>query len=123
MGCKTWTNVPGIFSIEVERFNGIWHDMDGEAMPDAVQKALADCTDDYYELVIGFRSSGYSDPGVLSGPPERCYPPEGEDERVLDYVELDRGPKILLESDAAQPIFDAFEEDIIGMELDADWRD
>ena len=35
-------------------------------------------------LVLPFLSSGYSDPGVCSGPVERCYPPEGDDERLPD---------------------------------------
>jgi hypothetical protein len=32
---------------------------------------------------IEVTASGYYDPGVLDGPPERCYPPEGEITSVL----------------------------------------
>ena len=41
-----------------------------------------------YELEIGFRSVGYDDPGSTYGPPEKCYPPEGEDERTVESVTL-----------------------------------
>ena len=34
--------------------------------------------DDQTEYDVIVRYKGYSDPGVLSGPVERCYPPEGE---------------------------------------------
>jgi len=32
------------------------------------------------------RCVGYSDPGRCSGPPENCYPPEGENEGTLKCV-------------------------------------
>jgi len=34
------------------------------------------------------RCVGYSDPGKSSGPPENCYPPEGENEGTLKYVTI-----------------------------------
>lgn len=39
-------------------------------------------------LEIDFTSSGYSDPGFISGPPEKCYPPEGEEERTVKGARL-----------------------------------
>ena len=38
------------------------------------------------EVVItaNFKMSGYSDSGCISGPPENCYPPEGESEIEVD---------------------------------------
>ena len=39
--------------------------------------------DDGKETPINVKWRGYSDSGRLSGPPEDCYPPEGEME--LDY--------------------------------------
>ena len=55
---KRWKNVPGV--TEVEAY-----------------------------LVIHFLSSGYHDPGCMylsNGDPG--YPPEGDEERVLDYMEM-----------------------------------
>lgn len=39
-------------------------------------------------LEIDFVSTGYSDPGFISGPPEKCYPPEGEEERTVSGARL-----------------------------------
>jgi len=43
-------------------------------------------------------STGYDDPGSMSGPPDNWYPPEGEDERTVTEVTLtfydDEGMKI-----------------------------
>jgi len=38
------------------------------------------------EFGFKFDYSGYYDPGVCSGPVERCYPPEGDDERLVTGV-------------------------------------
>jgi len=35
------------------------------------------------ELEFPWDFDGYYDPGVTSGPPERCYPEEGEDNRTI----------------------------------------
>ncbi len=43
---------------------------------------------DEIELVIDFLSNGYHDPGRCSGPPEDCYPPEGEDEREIEDAHI-----------------------------------
>jgi hypothetical protein len=43
---------------------------------------------DEVELVIRFTSNGYDDPGQLTGPPEDCYPPEGDDEREISTVHM-----------------------------------
>jgi hypothetical protein len=42
------------------------------------------------ELVVCWTFSGYYDPGRSYGPPERCYPPEYEDEREICGVALYR---------------------------------
>lgn len=35
------------------------------------------------EMEIQYDVKGYYDPGVLTGPPEYCYPPEGDEEREV----------------------------------------
>ena len=40
------------------------------------------------QLEVNFESSGYYDPGKYSGPPENCYPEEGDDERQVTDVTL-----------------------------------
>jgi len=39
-------------------------------------------------LEVDFTSSGYEDPGRVYGPPEDCYPPEGEEEREVVTARL-----------------------------------
>jgi len=99
---QRWTNAPGKFSL-----------------PD----------DTPAEVIIHFRSKGYYDPGKTSGPPERCYPPEGDDERTLDHVEitlmLPNGKEIKLRATekTAQALFDAYKEEIMGIPIWASDRD
>jgi len=40
------------------------------------------------QVEVHFESSGYYDPGKYSGPPENCYPEEGDDERQVTDVTL-----------------------------------
>jgi hypothetical protein len=68
-------------------------------------------------VIIPFKSQGYYDPGICSGPPERCYPPEGEDERLLNgrvKLESQQGAvaRVPLDPDVSQKFFDFFVEDI-----------
>jgi hypothetical protein len=51
----------------------------------AVLNRLLECNESI-ELVYEFDYSGYSYPGKTSGLPERCYPPEYEDERKITRV-------------------------------------
>ena len=44
--------------------------------------------DDGSEVTVGYTISPY-DPGVLSGPPEDCYPPEGGDAEILYALDPD----------------------------------
>lgn len=70
------------------------------------------------DLVIHFLSSGYYDPGcrtLRNGDPG--YPPEGDDERVLDYVERDG---VRLPADEAQAIFDQHQSEVDEAEMDWD---
>ena len=76
------------------------------------------------EMVVEWESTGYYDPGVCSGPPEKCYPPEGEDERTVTgaYIHVwlcDEGPsaeapqfKIPVPEEHLEKLQDFFQEEI-----------
>jgi hypothetical protein len=69
--------------------DGGWLDIDNNPLPDTVRNELDQRkiprTEDYaVSLIITWRSVGYYDPGVRSGPIEQSYAPEGEDERTLN---------------------------------------
>ena len=40
------------------------------------------------EITILFHLSGYHDPGCTYGPPENCYPSEGEDEQEIIGIKI-----------------------------------
>lgn len=67
------------------------------------------------EMTIHFLSSGYYDPGVTWGPMEGSYPPEGEDERVLDRIEIDG---IELPKEIAEKIFEKYQEQVDAVEME-----
>lgn len=74
------------------------------------------------EVIIHFTSRGYYDPGRTYGDPYYCYPPESDDERLLDYVEIildDNGKRTTLRADDAtgQMMFAQFEKEIYEVEL------
>lgn len=85
---------------------------------------------DYFEIEIPFLSSGFSDPGKLYGPPENCYPPEGDDERLLDDCCIVTLYYILNEEDGwqkqsknlskeiSEEIFEFYHDQIYDEELD-----
>ena len=43
--------------------------------------------EDGLEYTVEYRYSGYYDPGRTYGPPENCYPPEGDHEVEIDKIE------------------------------------
>lgn len=61
------------------------------------------------ECMINFRSTGWYDPGRRGGRPEDGYPPEGEDERTLESVEINGKT---LDAETARKIFDLFQADV-----------
>jgi hypothetical protein len=71
------------------------------------------------ELVIDFTSTGYYDPGVRSGPVESCYPPEGDDERKVEavYIQKANGERIPLDN-VVEEIESLFQDDIQDAEID-----
>lgn len=49
------------------------------------------------EVVLSVDVTGYSDPGKTYGPPEDCYPPEDEEERVITLLEgLDDSEEVVV---------------------------
>jgi hypothetical protein len=74
-----------------------------------------------FELIINFESSGYYQPAQLYGPPEKCYPAEGNDERELDgtvEVILDRDHKGHLSKEASEAMFDLMQDEVYEAELE-----
>lgn len=69
-------------------------------------------------VLLRIKSSGWSDPGYASGPPERCREPEGEETREIIEIEIGditinalREPALLLAlSHAAQEYVDCTDE-------------
>jgi hypothetical protein len=80
-----------------------------------------------WELIINFHSAGYYDPGRTYGPPENCYPPEGDDERtfVSAYI-LRTGPsgeppaRFEIPHKIQSAMFYKYENAIYAVELPAD---
>ena len=112
---KRWNNVKGDLPIEFD-------ELPNQFKPE-IAKLLPDGTDSsFWELVIDFKSSGYSDPGRLDG--ENSYPPEREDRRTLEDAAIyNRNPKegkdsVKLPHGLAQRIFDHFEKRISEIEMD-----
>jgi len=116
--CTKWTNEPVSLSINVTiEADGTLFDLDNDrAIP--IRIAEEHRGEAVEELTIDARSSGYYDPGVLSGPPERCYPPEGDDERIVEGASITCGDRrIELSKEAAEKLFEMYETEIMECEL------
>lgn len=129
---RRW-NVIADCTIELETIGREVH-VSGDAgrVPELDGWMPADTADDRnhgWELVIEFRSRGYSDPGKLYGPPERCYPPESDDERTLVNAYLVRSPiaeaaeageairRVKLPTGVQEEVFERFREEVEAAEL------
>lgn len=66
------------------------------------ETTVTDVDGNEHEVVVAY--GGYSDPGVCSGPVERCYAPEGECEIIVKGaptgVEVDESEYARLEDEA-----------------------
>ena len=100
-----WNNRSGELTLT---FNPADEDLAEELAPYLLDKTEA-------TLTIHFLSSGYYDSGCTSGPPENCYPPEGEDERILDWIEAD-GQE--LPQDLAARLFEKFQDKVDALEME-----
>ena len=137
---KKWHNVPGEFTQEFAFYDGAFRlpcgmaiDVEGDTClqligPSDRALLLADSEEgEPFEFVVSFNSSGYDDPGRVSGPPEDCYPPDRDDERLQDNVKVvwkgvsGESREILLAELQAQEVFDYFMTEIDEVELDEDY--
>lgn len=66
------------------------------------------------DFVIDYSVSGYYDPGYTSGPPENCYPPEGDEERNLVgcIINLPKIDSITLPESCFDKVYGIFKENI-----------
>lgn len=110
-----WTNVPGELYVEIVQEDGQPVDASqGTRLPQELNQFLDDeCTG---ELTIHFVSNGYNDPGQRYGGPHGLgYPPEQDDERTIDYAEVDG---VKLPESLAQTLFDLYTEQINEVHLE-----
>ena len=129
MGQTTrWNNLPGFVVFELDNdesghlfvFNGP-PEKSNEEWAEILIPILGNPPPGMLE--INFLSSGYNDPGRSYGPPERCYPPEGDDERIFDeavyYFATATGygkPSKFCDA-IGQKVFDAIEDAVATAEL------
>ena len=127
-GSHTWSNIGFTFSAELYCYDGKIYDSDNDQEVDlGCDIPLTEESDATFELVIEGTSSGYYDPGRTYGPPEKCYPPEGEDERTFDCIYVlqhndIQGVKSRIKHDIPaqrkEDLFEQFCEQIQDIELD-----
>ena len=137
---NSWSNVSGELAIELyandgEAVDTIFDASDDKEIPEITPDMVLDiggtgiasrCYE--YELVIDLVSSGYYDSGRTSGPPENCYPPEGDEDRepvrayLMRYEVIGGGArlatKIELGSEKMNALFNHFEDKINEVELE-----
>lgn len=131
---NSWSNVSGELAIELYSNDGEAVDTIFDAHDDREVSAITPdmvpkIQEDSYDLVIEFLSSGYYDEGKTYGPPENCYPPEGDEERVparaylIHYTTQPLGvwlsaEEIELSSEKMDELFDHFKDKIDEVELE-----
>lgn len=115
-----WSNVPGMFSIEVTTANGLACELGGKPLP--MLSGIIPPGDDL-ELIIEFKSSGYHQPMSMYGGPDRLgWPEEGEDERELVHAYLSdwmNRRQIELPLDVQKKLFEHYADAIQEVELEA----
>jgi hypothetical protein len=129
---RKWHRVPGEFTQEFAFYDGAFRlpcgTEIGELLGPSSMILHKDSEDEEtFEFVVSFTSSGYYDPGRVSGPPEDCYPPEGDDEREMSGVKVvwmgisGESRKLDLSESEAQDVFDHFITEIGEVEIDEDY--
>jgi hypothetical protein len=114
-----WADVAGQFVTELYARDGELYDAYSDKNLDVQIEAALEHGESY-ELTIEFRSSGYYDPGVLSGPPEKCYPPEGDDDREMEGVALsaENNKEVELTHAEQEEMFEIYRGGIEDVELE-----
>ena len=74
--------------------------LEPEDLPGHVLQALAAYAP-FDEIEVSFSVTGYDDPGITTGLPEHCYPPEGDEERVLEGIQVHEADGPWRQADAA----------------------
>jgi hypothetical protein len=121
-----WHNEKGEFVTEIFVKENKVYDMDNKELP--IPAELLPKDENYFDLVVDFKSSGYYDSGCTYGPPDNWYPPEEMDEReqekvyIIQYITKDNGKEhemkvIELNDKLSESVFEHFEEDIYITEL------
>lgn len=86
-----------------------WKNVPGELLTDV-------------SLVLPFLSSGFSDPGQMHGPPEACYPPEGDDERIPDpdgaYLDFGKDGQVALTPEQTDTLAELLREELYDADLE-----
>lgn len=73
------------------------------------------------DIFIVFRAVGYYDSGCTYGPPENCYPPEGDEERTMFKVRFEYGEdskELTLTQEEMVEIFEEYTEFVDEYEVD-----
>lgn len=126
-----WSGVRGSLSLEAFKPGPrrLWEDSWNVVLPKDIQDVLYDnlpSDADYCEIATAFTSDGYFQPAQLYGPPEKCYPEEGGDERTLDEVILKPGldglefPDVVPSAGEQHQIFEALIDEVNDAELEYD---
>ena len=118
----SWADVAGQFVTELYARDGDLYDAYSDKKMDVlIEDLMGNVKDgDSYELTIDFRSSGYYDPGVLSGPPEKCYPPGGAEDREMEVMTLSTGnnKEVKLRHDEMREMFEIYRDGVEDVELE-----
>ena len=118
---RTWSHVGGSIACSLHWDGGELFDMTYDTRIHNVLKPWHDKIDDGDVLCIDFESSGYYDPGVCSGPPEKCFPPERDEERLVMavYIRKDGGRGDLMDLvSVRERLAELYEAEIDSAELE-----
>lgn len=111
-----WRNIPGKLYIEITvNENGIW-----DSHNDTELSMLAPYVKEHAELTIHFLCNGHYQPFSMYGGPDNLgHPEDGEEERLLDFVEVN---SVKLPDKIAQQIFNLYESQIENVDVNYDYR-
>lgn len=134
-----WKDVKGEFATDIFTKDGKVCDINQSGIQIKelpIPAELLPKDDEYYDLVIEFRSSGYYDSGCTTGSSDNWYPPEHMEEREMERVYCIQYLKkehsifnsssifdrkiIELDSKVSEAVFDHFSEQVYQEELKED---